>query len=153
MRTLSLKGVLLGGIADIVATNVAAFPLMIVAAAQANVAGLPKAEQSKALLAAIQASFGLQVTGWILGGLCSVLGGYVAARLARRGEVVNGALSAYLCVGLGIVSWVTGSASLPAWQHVVAFVVSPALGAVGGYLRLKQVKSADNRSIPTPVPA
>jgi hypothetical protein len=81
------------------------------------------------------------------------LGGYVAARLARRGEVVNGALSAYLCVGLGIVSWVTGSASLPAWQHVVAFVVSPALGAVGGYLRLKQVRSADNRSIPTPVPA
>jgi hypothetical protein len=153
MRVLSLKGILLGGIADIVATNIAAFPLIIVAATRVNTAGLPKAEQSKALVTAMQASFGLQVSGWILGGLCSVLGGYIAARLAKRGEVVNGALSAYLCVGLGIYSWVSGSAPVPAWQHLVAFVGSPALGALGGYLRLRQTRSTDDRPLTAPLPA
>lgn len=153
MRTVSLKGVLLGGVADIVATNIAAFPIMVVAAARANVAALPKAEQTKAILAVMQASQWLQLSGWVFGGLCSILGGYVAARLARRGEVLNGALSAYLCLASGIYAWISGSPPIPAWQHVAAFLVSPALGAVGGYLRLRQTRPTDEPPFAATVPA
>lgn len=144
MRTLSAKGIILGGITDIVATNVASFPLIVVAAARTNVVGLSKAEQTKALITAMQTSPALQVTGWLVGALCSVLGGYVAARLAKRGEVVNGACSSYLCIGLGVYGiFAASSPTVPLWQHLVAFVASPALGALGGYLRLQQGRPRD----------
>lgn len=43
----------------------------------------------------------------LLGALCSVLGGYVAARLAARSELVNGALSAFLCIAFGLYALAT----------------------------------------------
>ena len=138
MRRLSAKGIVLGGFTDIVATNVVAIPLMAVAAARASVASLPAAEQTAAMLAAMRASPGLQVASWVLGGACNVLGGYVAARLARRGEVLNGALSAWLCVTLGLYGMASDMGAIPLWQHLAGFVLSPALGALGGYLRLRR---------------
>lgn len=154
VRTLSAKGILLGGLADIVATNIAMFPVMVLAAARTNVVGLSKAEQTKALVSAMQTSPGLLFTGWVLGALCSVLGGYVAARLAKRGELVNGALSAYLCVGLGIYGMFSASSTaVPLWQHLAAFVASPALGALGGYLRLRQASSSDDSPLATALAA
>lgn len=144
MRTLSAKGIILGGITDIVATNIASFPLIVVVAARTNVVGMSKAEQTKALITAMQTSPGLQVTGWLVGALCSVLGGYVAARVAKRGEVVNGACSSYLCIGLGVYgNFAASSPTVPLWQHLVAFVASPALGALGGYLCLQQGRPRD----------
>ena len=140
MRAFSWMGVLLGGIVDIVATNVVAFPLAIVAAVGANLSGVPASERGKALVAVMQASPGIRISGLVLGALCSVLGGYVAARLAKRGELLNGALSAYLCVGLGIYSMLPGHSTLPAWQHLASFVASPLLGAYGGYLWARAAK-------------
>jgi hypothetical protein len=70
--------------------------------------------------------------------MCSVLGGYVAARIAKRGELLNGALSAYLCIGVGVYGMIAGHSAIPLWQHLVAFVGSPILGALGGYLWMRQ---------------
>ena len=142
MQAFSWKGVVLGGITDIVATNIAAFPLAIVAAIGTDLTSLPKAERGKALVAVMHASLGFQMTGWVLGAMCSILGGYVAARIAKRGEVMNGALSAYLCVGIGVYSVIAGHSATPLWQQLVAFVGSPLLGAYGGYLRVKQANRA-----------
>jgi len=142
MRKFSWKGVVLGGITDIVATNFAAFPLAIVAAMGTDLTSFPKAERGKALVAVMHASLGFQMTGWILGAMCSVLGGYVAARIAKRGEVMNGALSAYLCIGIGVYSVVAGHSATPFWQQVASFVGSPILGACGGYLWVKQASQA-----------
>jgi hypothetical protein len=142
MRAFSWKGVLLGGITDIVATNIAAFPLAIVAAMGTDLTSLPKAERGKALVAVMHTSFGFQMTGWFLGAMCSVLGGYVAARIAKRGELMNGALSAYLCVSIGLYSVIAGHLATPLWQQVVAFVGSPILGGYGGYLWMRQANRA-----------
>ena len=138
MRALSWKGVVLGGITDIVATNIAVIPLAIVAAMGTDVTSLPEAERGKALIAVMHASLGFQMTGWVLGAMCSILGGYVAARLAKRSELLNGALSAYFCVGVGVYSIVAGHSATPLWQHLVAFVGSPILGGLGGYLWVRQ---------------
>jgi hypothetical protein len=140
MRRISITGVLTGGVVDIVATNVAAIPIVGYVIATSGIGNLPKVQQTAAVMAAIKASVGLYLTLGVLGSLCSVLGGYVAAVLARRAEVLNGALSAYLCVGLGIWTLLVGQGQLPTWLYILLLPLSPALGALGGYLRAVQVR-------------
>ena len=135
MRTRSVVGVVVGGIADILATNLLAFPFLIYVMVTRDLSGVPRTEIGTAALAAILASPVLQITGWALGLTATVLGGYLAARIARRAEVVHGALSAWLCMGLGVYSMFAGDHTAPLWQHVLAFVLSPVFGAFGGYLR------------------
>jgi fructose-specific phosphotransferase system IIC component len=68
------------------------------------------------------------------GMLCSILGGFVAARIAKRGALLNGALSAFLCVGFGVYALVSKTNTVSPWMHAAGFLLSPALGALGGYL-------------------
>ncbi|MCG2641381.1 hypothetical protein ACFPFP_18750 [Bradyrhizobium sp. GCM10023182] len=75
-----------------------------------------------------------------LGGLCSVLGGYVSARIARHDEVLNGALASILCVGLGIYAAARGTGHL--WLDILYLPLGPALAALGGYLRSRQAATA-----------
>jgi hypothetical protein len=74
----------------------------------------------------------------LLGGICSVLGGYVSARIAKHDELLNGALSSILCVGSGTYAVISGSAADDLWLHLVFLPLSPALGALGGFLRARQ---------------
>ena len=134
MRAISWNGVILGGITDIVATNIVETPLAIIAVRGSNFSSLPASERGQALVALMQGSPGIQMSGWVLGAMCSVLGGYVAARLAKRDELMNGALSASFCVGLGVYSLVGGHSPFPLWQHLIAVLGTPFLGAYGGYL-------------------
>jgi hypothetical protein len=134
MSQVSVKGVVIGGVTDIVATNIAALPVVVIAAMQAGVHTLPKAEQAKATADALQNTPSLFLATMFLGMLCSVLGGYVAARIAKRGAVLNGALSAFLCIGFGVYALVAGTNTVSPWMHAAAFLLSPALGALGGYL-------------------
>jgi hypothetical protein len=69
---------------------------------------------------------------------CSVLGGYVAAKLAKRHELLNGALASILCILLGIYVVTSGKDPHPMLVQVLLVVISPALSLFGGYLRLRQ---------------
>jgi len=53
-------------------------------------------------------------------------------------ELLNGALSSILCVGGGTYAVISGSAADDLWMHLVCLPLSPALGALGGYLRSRQ---------------
>jgi putative membrane protein (TIGR04086 family) len=72
----------------------------------------------------------------LVGMACSVLGGFVAAWLAKHHELLNGALSSILCVAGSIWTISTGKDSQPLWTQVLLLIASPALGLLGGYLRL-----------------
>jgi hypothetical protein len=134
MSPVSLKGVVLGGIVDIVATNIAAIPLVVLAATRANVLSLPREQQTPAVVETLQNTPSLYFTQLVLGALCSILGGYVAARIARRSPILNGALSAFLCVGFGLYAFATKADALGPWAHAGFLLGSPGLGALGGYL-------------------
>jgi hypothetical protein len=67
-----------------------------------------------------------------------VLGGYVSARIAKHDELLNGALSSILCVGGGMYAVISGSAADDLWMHLVFLPLSPALGTLGGFLRMRQ---------------
>jgi hypothetical protein len=78
------------------------------------------------------------VASSILGGLCSVLGGYASARIAKHDDLLNGALSSILCIASGVYGLVHGSSTEHAWLHLAYLPLSPVLGALGGFLCLRQ---------------
>lgn len=46
------------------------------------------------------------------------------------------ALSSIVCVGFGVYALVSGTSRV--WLHVLYLLLSPALAALGGYLRSRQ---------------
>lgn len=131
---ISIKGVLIGGIVDIVATNLLAIPI----AAYAMVSLHRNDVSQAAILHAIHSSPVLLSLQMVVGVLCSLLGGYLAARIARREAILNGAASSWLCLCFGIYSLFIAHTTALSALHIGGLVVSPVVGALGGYLRSKQ---------------
>ena len=77
----------------------------------------------------------VRVVNTIAGVGFSIVGGYLAARIAGYNERLNGALSSFLCVAFTLFT--IGSISI--WL-IVGIVGSPLLGLLGGYLRLWQTR-------------
>ena len=152
MKRISILGVLLGGIVDVVATNILAVPLVVyILITRVNFLSIPPEEATQSVTRAIQNDGFLFIIQLAIGSACSIFGGYTAALLAKHDELLNGALSAYLCVAIGIYSMLSGTVTESIWLGLLGFILSPALGLVGGYLRLMQVKSQQLRE--TPIPA
>lgn len=143
-RDLSAKAVLIGGVVDIVATNILAVPLVIIFLAGHG------AERSGTLTQNLFGDSTFYLAGLALGCAASALGGWTAARLARRGKLLNGSLSAFACVGLGIYEMISHQDSAPLWQQVALFVLSPALGASGALIRIRQERSISPAPPPSP---
>ena len=77
-------------------------------------------------------------TLFFLGGLSSMLGGYVAARIAGRDEALNGALSAIFWVGIRLYPILSGSAAGHYFiQGLIELPLGPVLAAIGGCLCLR----------------
>ena len=130
MNRISLKGVVIGNIVDIVSTTIAVLPIMMYILISAG----PSRHTADSVAQVLMASSVFWVSSIVLGALCSVLAGYVSARIAKHDEVLNGALSSILCVAGGVYSAFSGSAAL----HLFLLPVGPVLGALGGYLYSRQ---------------
>lgn len=145
MKHVSVAGVLVGGIVDIVATNIAAIPIVIIAIARVG-SNTPREQLTAALASTLRSDPLLFIAAFVVGSACSILGGYVAARIAKRAEVLNGVLSAWLCVGIGVYSVAAGKSNGPVWLIILGFTLSPAMGALGGRLGIRKL-------VPAQVPA
>jgi hypothetical protein len=82
MNRISVKAVVVGGITDIVATVLLPLPLIVYLIAT-EVTGTPKEPLQGAVMTAIRANPLLYGLESLISLACSVLGGYVAARLAK----------------------------------------------------------------------
>ena len=138
MSKLSILGVLVGGVVDIVSTSIFAVPLFIFAMMGIDPTHVAKDQLVSAATASMQHDPSLLFAGFFVGVAGSLLGGYVAALIAKHDETLNGASSAWLCVAIGVFGWRIGAASTPVAYHLLGFVLSPAVGALGGYFRLFQ---------------
>ena len=74
----------------------------------------------------------------LMGAATTVLGGYVAARIARHHETLNGLLASWACIAVGVYSMTSGKGTDPVAVQVLLLLLSPALGALGGWLRQRQ---------------
>jgi len=137
MNKISVRGVVVGGVTDIVATVILTLPLVVFVIAT-ELTGTPKGPLQAAVMAAIQANpllYGLQS---LVGLACSVLGGYVAARVAKHDELLNGLLASFLPVALGVYSLATNLG--PLLLPVLLLIASPLCSRLGGHLRLVQIR-------------
>ncbi len=73
-----------------------------------------------------------------IGLACSVLGGYVAAWMAKHDELLNGVLASFLCTAFGVYSILSGKGVGSVGEQVVLLSAAPACALFGGYLRQRQ---------------
>lgn len=132
MHRLSVMGILVGGIVDILAANVVALVVFTAVALATVAAGGAPANQS-AFGPTLLANPIVMTPVSVCGAIASILGGYVAARLARHDELLNGASSAWLCIASGLIGTALahhGNRPL----EILILPISPVLGFSGGYL-------------------
>jgi hypothetical protein len=134
----SIFGVLVGGVVDVVTSVLGGLPFALYSTFKLDPSQRVGTHSSEAVSAAIHGNIPLYSAQLAVGLLCSILGGYVAAAIAKRHERLNGTLSCYLCVGMGIVVMSLGLERDPLWLQFLMLVASPALAFVGGDLRLRQ---------------
>ncbi len=91
MKRVSLKGVAIGNVVDIVSTNIVILPLIVYILASSKSAVAPN-DVANSITTILKESTVFNISSGILGGLCSILGGYVSSRLAKHDELLNGAL-------------------------------------------------------------
>jgi hypothetical protein len=137
----SIPGVLIGGLVDVVSSVIAGLPFALYVALKLDPSQRIGPHASQAVTAALRANFPLYSAELLTGLLCSVLGGYVAAAIAKRQEHLNGTLSSWLCVGLGITTMFLGLSREPVWLGILLLLASPVCAFVGGDLRLRQRRS------------
>ena len=82
-------------------------------------AGQGQQSPATAIMSLVHADTTLHSIQLALGLACSILGGYVAARIAKNGEVLNGALSSFLCILLGIYSAASGKVLESPAEHML----------------------------------
>jgi len=146
MSAVSIKGVVVGAIVDVVASVALGLPFVLYAMSKVDLSHIPIAQSSATVTAAIHDSAPLYAGQLAVGLACSVLGGYVAAWLAKHDELLNASLSSFLCVALGVYTMATGKDSNALWVQILMLLASPILALVGGDL-MRRLR----RSRPQPV--
>lgn len=121
-----------GAVVDIVATNILVGLLALYTALTHHISG-----DAGALLEYMRTDAVLSVALIILGGAASILGGYVAARIAKRDVLLNAGLASFLCVASAVVALFAENTSLVI--VLIDIFASPLLSLMGGYIHLRQI--------------
>ena len=145
MRKVSILGVGLGAVVDIVSSFLLGAPFAFIAASRANLTHLQPDQVSAAIKAAIHSSVPLFAAQMAMGLVGSLLGGVVAAGLANREELLNGTLSSFLCVIPGVALIALGKDSNPLWLQILMLIASPVFACLGGALVRRHRR---NRMVP-----
>ncbi|HEX9460512.1 MAG TPA: hypothetical protein VGA84_15275 [Thermoanaerobaculia bacterium] len=139
MAKVSIKGVLLGGILDIVSSMILGIPLVVYAIASANLVNVPKDQLGAAITASIHARPPLYALQLLIGAACTTFGAYMSARIAKHDELLNGFLSSFVCVLTGIYAVASGKDTSSTLTLIGLFALTLASGLFGGYLRARSV--------------
>ncbi|WP_332776379.1 hypothetical protein [Polaromonas sp.] len=128
MAKVSIKGIIIGTVVMLLLDLVGGIALMI-ALGGASLYELPQEGQGAAI-AEFAHSLPYLTGSVIIGLLITVLGGYLAARIAKREAYLNSGM-------LGVVGVVIGlflAEGLPLWFNAVAFLLTIPAALLGGHL-------------------
>jgi len=134
----SILGVLVGGMVDVVSSVALGLPLAMYTAFNVPLEQRTGPHASAAVSAAMRGNHALYITQLAIGLLCSALGGYIAALIAKRHERLNGTLASWLCILMGIIGMAIGLDKDPLWEQILLLIASPVMAYIGGDLRLRQ---------------
>ncbi len=134
----SILGVFVGGFADVVTSFLIDIPLSAYVLLHSRSGAQPIAVAAQTTYARFHAHPIILGTQFLLSLLCSAFGGYVAAAIAGHDERLNGTLSCWLCIGLGLALLPLGLTKDPWWLQAFFMLLSPVMGFLGGDLRLRR---------------
>jgi hypothetical protein len=137
-KKVSFLGFIVGSVVDIVGTNIWGFVITIYVIISYKLLQSPPAEMTSSIMHIFRTDPIILVANMVVGGLFSILGGYIGALIAKHDELLNGALSSILCVLSGVYSIATGSYSGLLGLAILSLFIDPLLCTFGGYLRLLQ---------------
>ncbi len=138
LKKISFLGFIVGSVVDIIATNIWGIFATIYVIATHSLLSTSATTMTNQVFQIFKSDPMIITANLVVGGLCSILGGYIGALIARHDELLNGALSSFFCVLLGIYSITNGSSSSPLALALLSLLIDPALCMFGGYLRLIQ---------------
>jgi hypothetical protein len=147
MGRISIKGVLIGGVVDVGSSILLGIPFAVFAILKVNFAHTPKDQVGAAVTAAIQENLRLYLGQLAIGLGCSTFGGYLAGRIAKHDELLNGLLSSFLCLSLGIFALSSHMDSHPLVVKILLEIASPAFALIGGYLALLRRRADTAREL------
>ena len=127
IRGLKIKAILFGSLADILGTSLSGLILCFIYGVIKISQGVSAENLSKL---DVQHDFLLQVSSLIIGSVCTLLGGYIAGRMAKQSEVLHGGI-------VGILSLVFASFFIfqnPLWFNIIGFIVTIPLAMAGGHI-------------------
>ncbi len=136
MSSISIKGVLLGALISFGLSVVLAFATIFTLP---KLTGAETAEQFQVVMETLRVPvLAIQVAGIIV----PIFSGYCAAWIAKRGELINGALSSFFLIGSNLWTLVEQPEAAGRMDILIALVGAPLLGLFGGYLRKRTSRVA-----------
>jgi len=130
-----IKAIVLGFVTDLGGSLVVGIGYGVVLGISMAVKGIPPEEIATLLQGPITL-----IPGLVFGFGFTLLGGYVAGRIAKHSEILHGGI-----VGLiGILLGVLFCGSLPLWYNIISFAGVVPVGMLGGYFANRQHMKADN---------
>ena len=133
-QKISLKGVIIGALIDVLGSGIWGMVVGSYITIKHQLYTLPYAEQANQLQALMLHTPLVVILNVVIGGAFTIIGGYIAARIAKHNELLNGSLASFLCV----LSALAGIGSAPVIGVLIGVIVNPVLALLGGYLRLLQ---------------
>ncbi|OCT12444.1 hypothetical protein A8709_31965 [Paenibacillus pectinilyticus] len=91
-------------------------------------------------VSAIYSNAALMIFLLVLGLFWTFLGGFLTAKVAKRGELFNAAIIGVIGAGIGFDSILTND-GVPLWYEWIGFVAIVPVALIGGYLALKRKKT------------
>jgi len=138
---IAIRSVLVGGLVDVFVSSLLGAVSVVFVLLLLSIAHVPSERDAEIVPHIVHGNPLFIAAQILIGAGCSLLGGYLAARLARHDGRLNGTLSSFLSVGSGLVSIATGHDSEPLAFQVLLLLLKPAFGFAGGNLRERQVRS------------
>lgn len=138
MRGISIRAVFFGGVTDIAASTILGIPLGIYVVSSHGLTNLHNDALRSAVVTVVHGSPLLYAAQLLIGFGSSILGGYVAASLARENKRLNGILAAWLCVGIGVHALVTGQDGMSPAMVALMIGVTPLCYLLGASLQAKR---------------
>jgi hypothetical protein len=136
MRGISVLAIVVGGVCDIVLSATFGVPFILYVVSTRGLSHLQKGQHQAAISSAIHGSAFLYATQLGIGLACSVVGGFVAASIARERRILNGVLASWLCVGIGVYYLFSGRVETSLPVHIVLIAVTPVCYLFGAKLRM-----------------
>jgi hypothetical protein len=142
MRGISGLAIIAGGVCDVVLSAILGVPLVIYVVSEKGLSHVPKERLQDAVMTAIHSSPMLYAMQLVIGLGCSVFGGFVAASIAKQRHILNGVLAAWLCVGMGVYSVMSGRGTTSMPLQVLLIAITPLCYFVGARLKRSRVRGA-----------